>query len=440
MKYIDYVLDNFFLIYDSPIPRSEIKINYGNVGLEGVCIPNLAGDFFASRTPLNLNQISWKIIKNESIPILFSGAEQNTIYVRDNYVNIYDDIIASSFYFLTGWQEYISTEKDDLGRFKYENSIQNLLKINHIPVVNYYFDILKNAIEVAYNIKLTNRLRRNSPFITCVTHDVDIWKNISRNELKYAVKKLDFGAIAIWFWKKKSAFDCFRKIEELQRRYSFKSTYFFLPSNLIYSGRENADYKLAEEPYKSIIHELSTKGNEIGLHGSFTSSFDSQIMDNDLHTLDLKNIGNRFHYLLFDHEKTPELLVKNQLLFDTTLGFGAMPGFRNGTSYPFFLFDFTKQNKATLEIPMIIMDASIFYKHYLNFNTSESAWELIHPVLIQIYEMGGCLTINWHNHVFSNAEFNEWQSLLIKILDFCTNKKSDFCTCKEVVELLNIRN
>ena len=102
--------------------------------------------------------------------------------------------------------------------------------------------------------------------------------------------------------------------------------------------------------------------------------------------------GNRFHYLRFEPQQTPDLLDQAQIAYDSTLGFSEHFGFRHGTCFPFYLFNF-KTNKAYpfLEIPLQVMDATLHHPNYLQLTAGEIL-PAIAPMLAEIKKFGGCFT------------------------------------------------
>ena len=369
------------------------------------------------------------MVGGENIPFLFGVPDVNPFEMANGKVVFNDDIFASAFYFLTGWQELSST-KDYLGRFEYEQSIQKRLHIIHVPVVNYYFRLLAKAVELAYGIKLKNKIHAEHTFITWVTHDVDIWANTWRAELKSALKNFNIKSLSkllLSIINGEYLENNFNIISELQNKYGFKSTYFFLPRQGKHLNTCNSDYNILKPRFRNIIQKLKLAGNEIGMHGGLTTSFDAKEFSSDRLKIGFDVNANRFHYLMFDMVLTPQLLEKNKIRIDSTLGFNSMPGFRNGTSYPFYLYNHeTQQATSTLEMPLIIMDVSIFSPNYLGCLNAENGFTKLEPILNQIKKTGGYLTINWHNNYFSENGYLEWRRLFEMIVKYAKDNHCKF--------------
>jgi hypothetical protein len=431
---LNYVLANFFLVYEK---TEQINIAFGTENGEAkIFIPDLSADFFENLKPLEVSQIVYKTFENEKLLFLFGTPDCEPFGIENGTIIFNDDIISSAFYFLSGWQEQIAP-KDKLNRFTYEVSIQKQLGIAYLPVVNYYFRLLAKSIEVAYGIKLENKIHKEGSFVTCVTHDIDIWSKAWRTDVKSAIRRFDFGTlikIVGSLISERYLHSSFNIIKDFQSKYGFKSTYFFLPREGEYSGEKNADYDIKRSAYQSIIKSLVADGNEIGLHGGFTASFDANELKTDLANINNPVVSNRFHYLMYDLNISTELIGTQGIKYDSTLGFNSIPGFRNGTSYPFFIYNYqTKESSQVIEIPLMIMDVSIFSLNYLNCQTAEKGFELIEPILSQVKKTGGCLVINWHNNYFSETAFKEWQKLFEMIIKYSKSNQSVFKLSKMVV-------
>src|ERR1035437_4168058 len=140
MKSFEYFIRNFELYFNT----SDIKIQYGKQQDAQVSIvKNIDDSFWNNKKDIDEDKIVWKVWKNVRIPFLFSnGDKEDVLTKKDNLVIVNYDIVASAFYFLSGWNEYLSADKDDFGRVTYQSTLIHKLKIEGIPVVNYYFDIL----------------------------------------------------------------------------------------------------------------------------------------------------------------------------------------------------------------------------------------------------------------------------------------------------------
>ena len=140
---IKYVLAYFRDLYRIP---GEIDIGYGTTD----CKINIAGgdlSYFGRLVPYPTNGMIRKEWQGKQIPFLFDASDSPPVFsINDGKAFIHYDILASAFFFLSGWQEQVYMRQHSALRYPYRESLQKKLGISQIPVVNYYFDILNTAI------------------------------------------------------------------------------------------------------------------------------------------------------------------------------------------------------------------------------------------------------------------------------------------------------
>ena len=424
INHLKYFLKNFSLFYS----YNDIEIGYGtDINKDLNIIKNVNSDFWNNQIDINYDKLAWLEWKGISIPFLFNtDNKKEIISIQDNKVIINYDIIASAFYLLSGWGELISKSKDDLGRIEYDNTIINKLNIVSIPVVNYYFDILFEAIN-ATNIKIRkiNTWGGNNIGVA-LTHDIDTcntgWIEDSFSELK-AKKFSSTAKIIINRVFQKDDWYNFAEILNIEKRFNAKSTFFFLAKKGKTGQYKNADYNIESKKIRNTLFDLKYNGCEIGIHGSFGTHKDHKKLSFDISKINSPQIiGNRFHFLMYDNTITINTLEKNNLKYDSTLGFAEHIGFRRGTCYPFFLYDFDNDKCSTiLEIPLIAMDTTLQSRKYMNKPPNE-AFNEMKTIINEILKFNGVFTLLWHNNFFSKYKYSGWQDVYIKTLEYCQSK------------------
>lgn len=137
------------------------------------------------------------------------------------------------------------------------------------------------------------------------------------------------------------------------------------------------------------------------LHGSYTSVVSGETLAQESSELGKamgKNtLGSRQHWLRFsDHVKFFHSVADTGLVFDSTLGFADMVGFRNGAGFAFPPYDFKREKPhAFLEIPLVLMDGAL---EVASRTLQRSPQELAEEVLQQSRKWAwGGISILWHN-------------------------------------------
>lgn len=415
----------------------EVKIGYGNEGNEQVQIFRCDGSFFSSGQSIP-EVVEWKEWKGRSVPILFGSGSNEFITEKDGVLTVESDIIAGAFYFLSGWQEHYSEKRDRHGRFPYEASIQKKLGIATFPVVNYYFDVLRTAVEKAYGISLSPRKPNGHAFGLCLTHDVDhcesAWKIAGIDAVKrgdvFTPWKLVFRKLLgrdVWF--------NFEEVMSEEEALGAHSTFFFIPARGKQNGYPNADYDITSGKMRAVMSEMQRRGFEVALHGSFGSHENSGQLREEKSKLPAVVAGNRFHFLKWDATKSGEAIESAGLDYDSTLGFAGHVGFRHAYCHPFRPFNLAENRPFNfLEIPLNVMDTTYWLKNYMGLDLSEMPASL-DEVRSEVECFGGCMTLLWHNNTFSPYKFSGWKGVYLEFLQHCKQKNAGFFTAKEICEM-----
>lgn len=424
---LNYIYKNFALIYDFN-GFDKIAIAHSS---DLACTSKIV----ISKSNTNISEKPTLCQWNEkSIPFLFDSDKKEVITQNENQVIINYDIISAIFYLLSGQQEIESITKDNYGRFQYKDSLQHEFNFAETPVVNYYFDILKTAIELAYSIEI--KLKHN--FTTCLTHDIDEVDSAWKHRIRLNLQKKKFIKAGLSFISHLfQPFYPWRNIEEiltLENEKGVTSSFFILTNNIKVEEIKNADYKLDSNYMKQQLQNISKNGNEIAVHGSYKTHDEASSLACDIKLLKEKVNGNRFHFLQWDMEQTPYVIDSNHLSYDTSLGFQEQIGFRNGICNPFYLYDFKNEKAFSfLEIPLNIMDCSLAYTNYMGIEPKKVK-NIIKPIISEIKKFNGVLTLNWHNTFFTDYTNSEWKTVYLDIIENCKAKNSNFVTCSQITK------
>lgn len=441
MKQFDYFIKNFRCFYNI----EGVDISYGIKKEAKISIvKNADNSFWNEKMDINPDHIIWKEWKGVKIPFLFENSDVKEIITKTNgKVIINYDIVASSFYFLSGWNEYVSSEKDKFGRVRYDKSIIKKLNISKIPVVNYYFDILKEVIS-KYVGCAQKYLWGNYDFGIALTHDIDTCKSAWLEGSFSELKKKHFFTIPQLIFKRflgKDDWFNFNEISKIEKQYKIVSSFYFLPRKEKINNWKNADYNIKSKSIQKVISFLKKGGNEIGVHGSFGTHTNSKKLKDDIKRVNSSPIvGNRFHFLMFDPEETVSVLEECGVKYDTTLGFAEQIGFRRGTCFPFYLYNFKKNDiSSVIEIPLIVMDASLQNTKYMGLSQKKSLDEVF-ELIREVKRFMGVFTILWHNTFFSEYKYTGWKDVYLKILDFCDTNNGFLASGKGVYEKIRRDN
>ncbi|MCU0822230.1 MAG: polysaccharide deacetylase family protein [Spirochaetes bacterium] len=273
-------------------------------------------------------------------------------------------------------------------------------------------------------------------FVVCLSHDVDrTYKSFQYLTHSLAgIKKKDFRSA--WYHISsvllKNHYWGFDRIIDIENKYNVKSTFFFLNESYpfkffnIKSWKYSAGYyNIFDYKIQDIIKRLDLGGWEIGLHGSYNSYNDLNLLIKEKKLLEQitghEIAGVRQHFLNLNHN-TWDLQREAGFKYDSSFGFKDNVGFKDD-KYNLFPLD----DKYDFNIvPMAIMDACLMSKP----DPYESALNLINIA----EEKKGCLVLNWHQRVFNDNEFPGWGKIYIRIIEECKKRDADFLTIGGFVE------
>lgn len=431
---IEYVLHHLQMVYDIP---TKVKDLFQFVSKDFNHFSK--GKIYFILSPNNL--VLDDIIEVNKIPILFPGIKnKNSFSYENDYLIFNHDLLKSSFYLLSGYQEYNFKRSDHLGRYHFENSIQFKLNATSIPLVNYYFKEIVNGINIFLkNTNSNNTIKPKSLFKNfgfLLTHDVDRVKLYSLNSILYKLKQIIGINKRPYSFKKtlsllieysfkylfpfyKDPYWNFKELTEYESSLNFRSVWFFLNKN---QKHIDSYYDFKNRKILHLFKLLYNKGNEIGLHGTVQSMDDVDHLkwQKDLleNTCGQKINGIRQHRLMYRYPQTCIVHKDSNINYDSSLGFAFHEGFRNSYCLPFKLYDFENDCEfPTWEFSLNVMDTTLFDYRKLNF--SEAQTEIL-KIISQIKKFNGLFTLLWHNHYFDEDKYPGITEFYHKILkDIC---------------------
>jgi peptidoglycan/xylan/chitin deacetylase (PgdA/CDA1 family) len=441
------------------IPQDNFKIQISAVdywrdlkqlSYQNVLWMNCTDSFkFYNISPPNLFYLFSKTLP-QFPDVWYTGKSEKTPLISSDFRNLHCsiDLISSAFYLLSLEAERKTSNRDEYGRFhkKYspigEEIYNKPLIDNYAKLIELY---IKNA-EQNINVKVRTSIRwpEKRRFSLVLSHDVDRIRSWTIGKvLRTYTKKSDDNkyfeilkrriAILSSVFTPTNWSGNFKYISDLESKYEAKSTFF-----LVSEPRVSKDprYRLDQKRLRKGIALLKMKGNHIGLHGSFSSLENADFLKFEKHLLEQtigKTIyGNRQHYLRFNVKTTLDVIAKSHFKYDSTLGFVSELGYRCGTSFPFRPWNQKKRKSYEFwEIPLILMDTVFFLKNKLNLSV-EQVWTYVQEHLEVAFNLGGCLTINWHSNNIHSRDLTGYTNLYKKMLNWAKQRNAWICSTDEV--------
>jgi len=449
---IDYVIKTFLEYIGRVNTERDLIIQYSpfenviNSNADIILISNQkAQEFYSKYNNFEINNIKYFSFENEDIPILFYNNidEPFTFDQNRKQLTINLDIFASAFYFLSLWDEYVIKERDNHNRFIGKNSLLNKLDFLRKPIVTIYFNFLIFLIKKYFNINIQ---KRNSYAI--LTHDIDYIKKWSPGIIyRECIQYFLLNKLKVDFNKRFSRFNKFlkaflkkndpylyslNKIIDFELKNNIRST-FFIKTGC--SSKHDVSYSVKNIFVKEKIEFLKEKNFDIGLHPSYKTYNNEIKMKNEknrlINLLNYNEFGVRQHYLRYDINITPFLHEKLSFIYDSSLGYHDVEGFRTGFSYPHYLYSI-KDDKILniIEIPLIIMDSTLEYYRKLQ---PQQALDVIKEMTKTIKKYGGVLTILFHNTCYDELDYPGWSVVYEESVNCFTNNNLQIFSLREVL-------
>lgn len=296
------------------------------------------------------------------------------------------------------------------------------------------------------------------PFALCITHDVDWISSIrmSKKELRQWKANLDKGSaywrqVAKYLMQRRRArgrLDPLWHFEnwlELESQYCFRSTFYFFSNPVQQPHHHDCGYQLDDQfvfcgeqvTVAEFARELLRGGWDVGLHGSFNSATDANLLREQKERLekaiDLEVYSSRQHYLRYDPARTPRIHAEAGFQSDSTQGFNRNIGFRAGTCFPYRCIDLeASEELPVLEIPQHIMDGALFATNSLEYDCDLAVTHSL-ELMDRAQEMGGVLTISWHPNNLEEVNPLYWRCFA-ELLREAHQRNAWGCSARQLAE------
>jgi len=331
------------------------------------------------------------------------------------------DFFSTVFYFISRYEEWQNYQPDQHLRFEANSSILFKNNLHLKPLVDIWIDDFKNAFEKFYQKKIFPEKQ----FKVISTIDVD---NVYAFKTKGFIRstgayvrdfiKLDLKNIInrtqVLFFSKKDPFDVYEELNLFCLEQNIPLIYFFLMRT---GTKHDRSLNPESNAFKLVFETIKKQNAHIGIHPSYDTAYENNLLQNELNIIqnqaNQKVIFSRQHFLRFNIKTTPQLLMSKGIQADFTMGFASTPGFRAGTSFPFYYYDFANETTGSLlMVPFCLMDGA--YTVYSKLNAND-AFENIKSISSEIQKVGGYFISVFHERSFYDHLYKDFGALYKKI-------------------------
>ncbi len=332
------------------------------------------------------------------------------------------DIFAEIFFHLSRMEEYGVLPRDEYGRHRASDSYLGKKDALATPRVDQLIAALRQHLK-----RRGWNLSYRSNFLFTATYDVDYpWLFMYRG-WKQDLRGLagDFfkgrwlilsDRLRVWSGSKKDPYDVWDRIVLMHQSTKVQANFF-----LLLTDRRGVDPPVPHRSkyYKHLVERLRETG-KIGWHPGYYSLENELRWNREKKTFqELLGASPQFsrqHYLRLEWPKTYRKLLSAGIEADYSLGYADQPGFRAGTSHPFYWYDLENESVTPLKLyPLAFMEVT--FKRYLGLSPRESFEKMIN-IERQVRKYKGHLIGLWHNNSFYPREgwSCDWLEIYIKFI------------------------
>ena len=353
----------------------------------------------------------------EGVPVLYGG---NKIETHDDYVVLEVDILASTFFMISRYEEYVRRDvRDEHGRFIGHESLAYRAGFLDRPIVEDYGELLRKSLR-----KLGLPVKNPSKGFGHIymTHDIDVpWsaKNTAMETGKQLLKDVVAAAIGrktethlhslrTLLHLQKDPVDTFDWLVEqdnaVKKYYGerFTALYFLMTCP---KGKNDMGYICKEERTRTLLDKLKKGNASLGLHVSYRAGVNPDYIQ-DEQAVYKKFMGeaaklSRHHYLMCREPEDMKELIKNGVTDDFSMCFADGGGYRLGTCRPVHWIDPVAKEVTPLVLhPLLATEGKLCGKQYMNMQAEEAvAW--FRRQFKRIYQENGEVTVLFHNSSFT---------------------------------------
>lgn len=374
-------------------------------------------------TPESLPQLPLKEI--EGVPLLFGTPKEECF--EETWV-IYADIIASSYFLLSRYEEIQKRDiRDKHGRFPGKESLPYKAGFIHRPIVEEYGKLLRHWLR-----KACVRIPEPQPELQKIwlTHDVDapFFCRSLRNICRETLKGIGFRK-ALKLYQGPLEKDPYYTFPWMLEQDSLMKNRFGDRCHILFflkaGGRHANDkphYQVRSHDIQKLLHLFKKNKALLGLHSSYEAGIYPDLIPEEKmrleHDWKLENIHlNRHHYLASREPEDLTKLIKAGITDDFTMGYADVSGFRLGTCRPVkWINPMTRQLTSLTLHPLSVMDCTLSESQYMGLSPDE-AYQYCAELVREIRQHRGEIVWLWHNTSFAGTESDYHKKLYVRLLN-----------------------
>jgi hypothetical protein len=387
-----------------------------------VIVPS--GFFDAGRygTSGSLPELPLKKVENS---ILLYGIPE--IVRRNDQLIVKADIIASAFFLLSRYEEYVGRDvRDGHGRFPGKASLPFRAGFLNRPVVDEYGQLLRKWLR-----EVRIELPEPAPDFNRIFLTVDVDVPFLYRTIKGLARGLlspgkQIAALKSYFIGRRHDPACtFPWMAEQNRTLTglpcCEQIYFFKSGGK--TSEDKPFYNLRSKDMQSLFAFCKTHRIQTGLHASYHAGLHPDAIEGEKEALEKATRSvvtcNRHHFLTCREPEDFRFLSACGITDDFTMGYADVSGFRLGTCRSVLWINPADRKVYPLTLhPLTIMDCTLAWEKYMNLSFDEAV-DYCTGLIDQTRKHHGDLTLLWHNHYLIPAPGNWEKELYRRLTELC---------------------
>jgi hypothetical protein len=303
------------------------------------------------------------------------------------------------------------------------------------PLAEWHAELLVQRLE-AHGIGLVDRVARwplDRRYAVLVTHDADGPRLQQPTELAKAIAKAVtrrsrpearafVAGLSSSIRRRPDPYFGFAGWAEAERAIDARSAFFLYARSEVRRHPRDPVYVIDRHPRWDILRSLADAGWELGTHAGIHAAESVEGLRSERLALEAA-IGRpvrglRHHYWNLDW-RSPSTTFERHLEagygYDCSIAWRDRPGFRAGTSLPYFPVSTSGDRPLTLlEIPTCLMDGHLFEFEGLDTDAATISAERLRE---RTARAGGVFNIDWHERTLCDRfSYEGWATVALRLL------------------------
>ncbi len=378
---------------------------------------------------------------SSEIPVIYGQRTTEDSYYSecDGDIHLGLDILGSTFFMLTRYEEVVKSDRDEHDRFPAAASLAYQEGFLERPIVNEYSEILWTCMKRLW----PGLQRKQRSYEVFLSHDVDhplavagkSWPSVMMSCGADILRRKDLRLASRRFYARcceglgdfdVDPFNTFDFIMDVSEQYGLVSAFYLMANQRESATRFDGSYSIEHPWIHELMQRISQRGHEIGFHGSYDAGTDVSRTKREVEALRLAMqeegiarhyLGGRMHYLRWIAPYTWEAWEHAGLDYDSSLTFAEYVGFRSGTCYDYSAFNvLTRRQLQLTERPLMFMETSMMSPLYMNLSAEEEIFDMVACLGNTIKIFDGQFTLLWHNNNLASKRDKNMFTVVVEIM------------------------